>query len=348
MVPSGEHVQILYASIYSQIFVMADTILLSSFNCRGIRNTKKRLGLFHWLKDTYEGIIFLQETHSIESDEKSWEREWGSKIYFSHCSSIRQGVAILMPLNIDVKVTNIESDLNGRLIALTCEIEGNEFVLLNIYAPTKDKNTMQNNFLNYLHSTIEKYSDKNLIIGGDFNVCLNPELDKIGGRYEVQSNYCKKLINLLEEYSLIDIWRLRNLTLKQYTRRDRSSLGLVQARLDYWFVSTNLQYNIDKTFIKPGYQSDHSILCFQLQLLETQKRGKGTWKFNNGLLNDRKYVELMKATISTALQEVNFENKNLLWEYLKCQIRSDTILYAGKKLNKGNKKKRALRENWIP
>ena len=81
-------------------------------------------------------------------------------------------------------------------------------------------------------------------------------------------------MNLLEEYSLIDIWRLRNQTLKQFTRRDRSSLGLVQARLDYWFISTDLQYNTEKTYIIPGYQSDHSILCFQLQLLETQKRGK--------------------------------------------------------------------------
>ena len=171
--------------------IMADTITLSSFNCRGLRNNDKRIGLFHWLKDMHKGIIFLQETHSIESDEKLWEREWGSKIYFSHCSTTRQGVAILMPSNIDFKISHVERDKDGRLIALTCSIEENELVLINIYAPTKDKSALQNNFLNYLHSIIDNYSDKKVIIGGDFNVCLNPGKDKLGGKIEKETPYCK-------------------------------------------------------------------------------------------------------------------------------------------------------------
>ena len=68
-----------------------------------------------------------------------------------------------------------------------------------------------------------------------------------------------------------------------------------------------------------------------MELSETQKRGRGTWKFNNNLLNDKHYIDLIKQTISNVIQEAKFENKNVLWEYLKCQIRTDTMVYASQK-----------------
>ena len=68
-----------------------------------------------------------------------------------------------------------------------------------------------------------------------------------------------------------------------------------------------------------------------MELSETQKRGRGTWKFNNNLLNVKHYIDLIKRTISNVIQEAKFENKNVLWEYLKCQIRTDTMVYASQK-----------------
>ena len=317
---------------------MAETILISSFNCRGLRNKNKRIGSFQWLKDRYKGIIFLQETHSVDADEETWEREWGSKIYFAHGSSVSKGVAILMPSYLDIKVNKVECDSDGRLIVLTVTVEENEFVLGNIYAPTKDKVAQQNTFITYLNSIIETYSDKNMLIGGDFNVCLDPELDKSGGKPENRSCYCKNLIILIDQYSLIDIWRLRNKGVKQFTRRDSSLSNIIQSRLDYWFIFSCLQYNIKSTYIKPGYRSDHSILCLQIECLGTHKRGKGTWKFNNNLLNDKNYVELVKNTIAGVTQDDAFSDKNMQWEYLKCQIRSDTMFYAAKRAKEKRQK----------
>ena len=276
----------------------------------------------------------MQETHSVTSDEEIWQKEWGNIIYFCHGTSASRGVAILVPHNFEIFVTDLKHDSEGRLLLLDCTIEGNSFILLNIYAPTKDKVEMQNVFLSYLHSVIENYSDKNIILGGDFNVCLNPVMDKHGGRSEVKSEYCKNLENIIEEFSLVDIWRLRNEKVMNFTRRERTKGGFVQSRIDYWFTSNCIQYVVKNTCIKPGYGSDHSILTLQIELLQTQKRGRGIWKFNNNLLNDSKYVEMVKQTISNVLQEVHFENKNLEWEYLKCQIRTDTMVYAGEKAKK--------------
>ena len=77
-----------------------------------------------------------------------------------------KGVAILMPSYLDIKVNKVECDSDGRLIVLMVTVEENEFVLGNIYAPTKDKVAQQNTFITYLISIIETYSDKNMLIGG--------------------------------------------------------------------------------------------------------------------------------------------------------------------------------------
>ena len=77
--------------------------------------------------------------------------------------------------------------------------------------------------------------------------------------------------------------------------------------------------------------SDHSIISLQLELIESHKRGKGLWKFNNGLLNDHAYVHLIKGVIRQIKDTVNFENKHTLLDYVKCEIRSQTINFASKK-----------------
>ena len=67
---------------------------------------------------------------------------------------------------------------------------------------------------------------------------------------------------------------------------------------------------------------------FNLKLSGSCKRGKGFWKFNGSLLTDKDYVQLIKNTISHIKVTVNITNKNTLWEYVKCQIRSDTIKFS--------------------
>jgi hypothetical protein len=51
------------------------SIKITSLNVRGLRNTMKRHRVFNWLKTKYQGIIFLQETHTQPGDEMIWEKE---------------------------------------------------------------------------------------------------------------------------------------------------------------------------------------------------------------------------------------------------------------------------------
>ena len=87
----------------------------------------------------------------------------------------------------------------------------------------------------------------------------------------------------MEEYKLVDIWRLRNPNKHMYTRRKRTRGGLVQSRLDFWLISESLTYLVKNCQIKPGNRSDHSLIKITLEIVNTKKRGPSYWKFNNKL-----------------------------------------------------------------
>ena len=128
------------------------------------------------------------------------------------------------------------------------------------------------------------------------------------------SKYSQTINNMCEEFSLTDIWRVQNPDIQKYTRRENSKSGIVQSRLDYFLVSEEISYLIKDTSINIG--------------LGSSKRGKGFWKFNNDLLTDKDYINLIKLCIKNIKDFVQIENTNQLWEYIKCQIRTETMIYS--------------------
>ena len=81
----------------------------------------------------------------------------------------------------------------------------------------------------------------------------------------------------------------------------------------------------------PGYRTDHSAISLKLNLNDIP-RGKGYWKFNNNLLQDKEYVGKVKLCINQILEEtVNAADHQYIWELIKMRIRSITIEYSIKK-----------------
>ena len=118
----------------------------------------------------------------------------------------------------------------------------------------------------------------------------------------------------------------------------------MQSQLDYMLPSFSLTYLISNTKISPGNSSDHSIVLLSIDIAENAKRGKGFWKFNNDLLIDRECVSLINETISNRKTTVNMADKIQLWEYVNCQIITDTILYSSKKAKANRKVELDLKE----
>jgi len=60
------------------------SVLFTSLNVRGLKNSTKRKALFLFCKELKANLIFLQETHSGTADEKFWKQQWGDNVLYSH------------------------------------------------------------------------------------------------------------------------------------------------------------------------------------------------------------------------------------------------------------------------
>ena len=151
-----------------------------SLNVRGLGNNKKRVSVFRWLKNQKADIVFLQECHKTEETEHLFKREWNGQAVFSHGTSQSRGVAILMQNNLDVIVKDeIYKSPNGRLLILDVSIKDSNFKLVNLYAPNIEGEQIA--FYNTVKNVLKRFkldAEENIIMGGDFNIIFDPELEK--------------------------------------------------------------------------------------------------------------------------------------------------------------------------
>ena len=91
-------------------------------------------------------------------------------------------VAILISNNFNCVIQKSFIDPQGRFIILKSGIQDKVYILVNIYAPNKDK--VSGKFYKNLNRVLQKKDldcEENIIIGVDFKCPLDPKLDKKGG-----------------------------------------------------------------------------------------------------------------------------------------------------------------------
>ena len=132
-----------------------------SNNIKGIKETKKRLKLFEYLKNNINdnGFIFLQETHSLSNDELKWKDEFGGPLFFSHGKSNSCGVAIGYCGTEAFKVVNTACDKNGRILILDAELNDTNFLLINFYNSNTESEKLST--FSTLQKLLEKLDDYN-------------------------------------------------------------------------------------------------------------------------------------------------------------------------------------------
>ena len=70
-------------------------------------------------------IVCLQETDSVEGDEKTWRAEWGSELFLSHGQSANQGgVAVMMPSRFGGKAKVASALQSGRIVSFKIRMVG--------------------------------------------------------------------------------------------------------------------------------------------------------------------------------------------------------------------------------
>ena len=316
-----------------------------SLNCNGLSDDVKRNAVFEKWKKKGEGIFLLQETHCTAEKEQKWRSEWGNNMYFSNGASNARGVAIIITENYEYKRLKVEKDTEGRFLILEIERQGTIYTIGNIYAPTRNfERDQQRCFLNFT-TQLETMQNIHTILGGDLNLYMNPRLDKMDNSSDHNDNWNFRadVCSFMETNNIVDAWRTVNPDKRCFTwhRAEKRS------RLDYVLTSEHLLNFIDDVNILPGIQSDHSLLKLSLKSGNKHEKGRGFWKFNSSLLHDPVYVDKIKKAIrETAQNYEGLEDKRMLWEIIKLEIRTQTIPYCVMKKRQVEKTERDLNKKF--
>jgi exonuclease III len=331
-----------------------NNVTICSMNCQGLADAKKRRDVFHYLKTKGFSIYLLQDTHFNTKLENYIRSEWGYICHFASHNSSSRGVAILLNNNFEFQVKKVVKDPGGNYILILIKMINKEFLICNVYGPNRD----DPDFYIKLKDKITEIGPDSLILGGDWNLVLNFELDYHNYRHNNNVKAQEQVDQMMIELDLTDIWRDLNPEIKRYTWRRNNPFQ--QSRLDFFLISDLLSSEVHDADILPGYRTDHSIILLSLGKVIERKRFS-LWKFNASLLKDKEYLEEINNVITSVKTEyaaflynpnaINSISNNeiqftisdqLFLDTLLMKIRDKTISYATAKKKKNNETEKAL------
>ncbi|ROL47880.1 hypothetical protein DPX16_18157 [Anabarilius grahami] len=187
---------------------MARSLKLITWNTCGIRDTadvqQKKEKICHLLSEQQASVAFLQETHIGINNVQHIEDIRGWKACYSVHHPRSKGVAILIKNDLHFEYIKHDVDPTGSYIVLICKLYSKCFTLVNVYNHAKEHKVLQC-LSEYLCQTAKGV----LIVAGDFNTVLNPDLDREypTGNTEPLRPYLEEFISSL---MLVDIWGQNN------------------------------------------------------------------------------------------------------------------------------------------
>ena len=170
-----------------------EKIKFVTLNARGLNNALKRRKIFRQMKDKKADICMIQETHGSENKSKLWASEWGNKCYFANGESNARGVGLLLSKTTAKGVKDVILDPGGRYLICKIEYKEQELCIVNLYGPNID----EPNFFEQIRNKVNEMGCMYVIVGGDFNVALEPAKDRGNGKIiNGRARYC--IINIIE------------------------------------------------------------------------------------------------------------------------------------------------------
>ena len=329
-------------------------VKIMTINCRGLADKKKRSDVLNYLSEKHCMIYCLQDCHFDESFKRHLDKEWNGEYYCSYFDSKSRGVTVLFDKQFDHTIHEVKIDTKGNFLVIDLSFNETRFTLCSLYGPNKDSPDFYHN----IKKIITDFGNTNYIICGDWNLVINPDLDTQNYVHVNNPKARKVVLDLIDDLNLVDPWRCYNPNVKRFTWRQTNPIK--QSRLDFFLISEELLNFVENSDISSGYRSDHSIVSVCLNINEIE-RGRGYWKFNNSLLKDIEYVNLVKSTIEKVIKQyavtpynlenimtihpsdLNFViNDQLFFDMLLLEIRGKTISYSSFKKKENNRKEKDL------
>lgn len=268
---------------------------IGSLNCRGLSSDNlKRKDIFDRCRSRYD-VTFIIDSHCKQNLEPYWKSEWGYNAYFSSYTSNSRGIIILFRNSFKYELHREIADTDGNYLILDITIFDHRMTLAAIYGPNEDNPT----FFHQIQRQIENIGNSSVILGGDWNVPLDYDNDTLKYIHRNNEKSNEQIKKLMFELDVHDVWRNENPDKNRYTWRGPNHK---QSRLDYFLISSDLHIFLTNSDIETSYRSDHSPIKLEFNFIE-QTRGRGVWKFNNSLLEDKEYIEIIKTCLSDTLNQ---------------------------------------------
>ena len=213
-----------------------------------------------------------------------------------------------------------------------------ELNIINIYAPTVPRE--RKDFLKTLCNF--KTGDTNLILAGDFNCVEDPTFDKLGGNPANGTAGMDELLNFTTNHDLIDVWRDQHPGDRIYTWSNRDFT--LRSRLDRWYIPQE-STKTATSCIRACPHSDHSAVEVVFCLTNSRQRGKGVWKFNNLLLDDKAFLREIKYVYNFWKACSNeYPDTLVWWDEVKAHFKKVAITHSIRKIRNREKLETSLRQ----
>ena len=254
----------------------------------------------------------------------SWFAHSSFTPFGSFGTSRSAGVLCLVKRTSAITVSRQFSSDDGRVVVLDMELDSHRFQLATIYAP--NHNPEKTDFFLGLSDLLDPLAD--VLILGDFNSVVDPDLDRVSS-VPLHSSYdCSGVISqMMEDFGLVDAWRHVNPNTRQYSFFSNS--GLSRSRIDLACLPQDCNIKSCHMFVCP--HSDHSAVGVNFSFSSECFHGPGLWKLNTSILENDEYKMLIADFwCKWQARRHLYQSCLVWWDLGKAHIKRLTISFSSK------------------
>ncbi len=300
---------------------MSSELQFTSWNVRGLNKLVKLKEVMSRIRQLKAKIVFIQETHLAPEDVIRLRRRWPGWVFSACFNSHSRGVITLIHNSVPFHLISVDEDRFGRYLIIQCEILSVRLNLVNLYGPNEDNPSFFRHLFLSLAALLGCF-----IIGGDFNCALQPDIDRSTGIDTSHNQTRKELLQCIEEFHLIDIWRGGHPD--QLTFSCYSSTCQTFSRTDYYLVSASLVSTVSRCWYDSIIISDHASVSFILNMPKSLSYST-RWCLQAFWLRDPTFIEFIGTQIDHYFEKnTNQTSATIRWEAFKAFLRGQMISFT--------------------
>lgn len=199
------------------------------------------------------------------------------------------------------------------------------YTLATLYSP----NTAQISFIEEALSQLQDFAEVTVILGGDFNVTIHPDLDSTGQHPQLTFPALRRLRKCLFKHQMVDSWRVMNPSGRDYSFYSPPHGSY--SRIDLILLKHHDLPRVTGADIGSIHLSDHAPVSLDFDFYET-RRAPLQWRLNESLLLDA----AIKTDVEKELADYFSTNLTLesslvnVWEAHKPVIRGVFIKHGSR------------------